>query len=308
MARPRNSNLWISPVFPWAQRFGPLLAMVLWVPMLAGGLSLPTAFDPVSWHAHEFLFGYVSAVVGGFLLTAVPNWSGRLPVVGWPLAGLVGLWLIGRVAVMFSAGWPPLVIAILDLAGMVTLWAYLAREIILGRNWKNLVVLAILSVLILGNAVFHWEAAQGYYAASGFGLRIGLGAGIMLIVLIGGRIVPSFTRNWLVKARLPARARADGGPGQGRCADHGCGDRAVGCGPCPARDGFAADLMCLSTSGTAVAVARLACAPRTVGLDLASGLWVYPVGRVGAWRGDPVARPIWQQSRPSTFGWQARLA
>lgn len=181
------------------------VAMLLWVPMLAGGISLPTAFDPVSWHAHEFLFGYVSAVVGGFLLTAVPNWSGRLPVVGWPLAGLVGLWLIGRVAVMFSAGWPPLVIAILDLAGMTTLWAYLAREIILGRNWKNLVVLAIMSVLILGNAVFHWEAAQGYYAASGFGLRIGLGAGIMLIALIGGRIVPSFTRNWLVKARLPAR-------------------------------------------------------------------------------------------------------
>lgn len=181
------------------------VAMLLWVPMLAGGISLPTAFDPVSWHAHEFLFGYVSAVVGGFLLTAVPNWSGRLPVVGWPLAGLVGLWLIGRVAVMFSAGWPPLVIAILDLAGMTTLWAYLAREIILGRNWKNLVVLAIMSVLILGNAVFHWEAAQGYYAASGYGLRIGLGAGIMLIALIGGRIVPSFTRNWLVKARLPAR-------------------------------------------------------------------------------------------------------
>ncbi len=182
-----------------------LLAMVLWVPMLAGNLALPTAFDPVSWHAHEFLFGYVSAVVGGFLLTAVPNWSGRLPVVGWPLAGLVGLWLLGRVAVAFSAGWPPLAIAVLDLAAMVALWAYLAREIILGRNWKNLVVLVILSVLILGNAVFHWEAAHGAYAAAGVGLRIGLGAGIMLITLIGGRIVPSFTRNWLVKAGLPAR-------------------------------------------------------------------------------------------------------
>lgn len=182
-----------------------LLAMVLWVPMLAGGLTLPTAFDPVSWHAHEFMFGYVSAVVGGFLLTAVPNWSGRLPVVGWPLAGLVALWLLGRVAVAFSAGWPPLAIAVLDLAGMATLWAYLAREIILGRNWKNLVVLVILSVLILGNAVFHWEAAHGAYAAAGLGLRIGLGAGIMLIVLIGGRIVPSFTRNWLVKAGVSAR-------------------------------------------------------------------------------------------------------
>jgi uncharacterized protein involved in response to NO len=182
-----------------------LLAMVLWVPMLAGALTLPTAFDPVSWHAHEFLFGYVSAVIGGFLLTAVPNWSGRLPVVGWPLAGLVGLWLLGRLAVMFSAGWPPLAIAVLDLAGMATLWGYLAREIILGRNWKNLAVLGILTVFILGNAVFHYEAAQGGYAAAGVGLRIGLGAGIALIILIGGRIVPSFTRNWLVKAGVAAR-------------------------------------------------------------------------------------------------------
>ncbi len=182
-----------------------LLAMVLWVPMLAGGLTLPTAFDPISWHAHEFLFGYVSAVIGGFLLTAVPNWSGRLPVVGWPLAMLVGLWIVGRAAVALSAGWPPLVTAVLDLAAMVTLWLYLTREIILGKNWKNLVVLVLMSVLIFGNAMFHYEAAQGIYAAAGVGLRIGLGAGVMLIVLIGGRIVPSFTRNWLVKAGITAR-------------------------------------------------------------------------------------------------------
>ena len=60
------------------------LAMALWVPMLSGGLTLPTAFDPVFWHAHEFLFGYLGAVIAGFLLTAVPNWTGRLPIVGWP--------------------------------------------------------------------------------------------------------------------------------------------------------------------------------------------------------------------------------
>jgi len=69
------------------------LAMALWVAMLSGRDVLPTAFDPVSWHAHEFLFGYLGAVMAGFLLTAVPNWTGRLPVVGWPLAGLVALWL-----------------------------------------------------------------------------------------------------------------------------------------------------------------------------------------------------------------------
>lgn len=72
------------------------LAMALWVAMLAGKLTLPTAFDPVSWHAHEFLFGYLGAIIAGFLLTAVPNWTGRLPVTGWPLAGLVAAWLAGR--------------------------------------------------------------------------------------------------------------------------------------------------------------------------------------------------------------------
>ena len=63
-------------------------AMVVWIPLLSGFLDLPTRFGPVTWHAHEFLFGYLGAVVAGFLLTAVPNWTGRLPVVGWPLGTL----------------------------------------------------------------------------------------------------------------------------------------------------------------------------------------------------------------------------
>jgi uncharacterized protein involved in response to NO len=182
------------------------LAMVLWVPMLSGHLALPTRFDPVSWHAHEFLFGYLTAIVAGFLLTAVPNWTGRLPIVGWPLGGLFGLWIAGRVAVALSAGLPPLAVALVDLAMPVALGAVIAREIVAGKNWKNLIVLGMLAVLALGNGVFHWEAARGDYAAQGYGLRIGLGAGIMMIGVIGGRVVPSFTRNWLVKqgaTRLP---------------------------------------------------------------------------------------------------------
>src|SRR5690606_21346362 len=83
------------------------VAMLLWIPMLSGHLSLPTAFDPVSWHAHEFLFGYLAAVVAGFLLTAVPNWTGRLPIVGWPLAGLWSLWLAGRLVIAVSADLRP---------------------------------------------------------------------------------------------------------------------------------------------------------------------------------------------------------
>ena len=182
------------------------IAMVLWGLMLSGRLTLPTAFDPVSWHAHEFLFGYLSAIVAGFLLTAVPNWTGRLPIVGWPLGGLFALWLAGRVAVVISLTLPPLAVAIVDLALPVILGLVIAREIVKARNWRNLIVLGMFAIFSLGNALFHWEAATGTYAAQGYGQRLGLGAGVMMIAVIGGRIVPSFTRNWLVKrggGRLP---------------------------------------------------------------------------------------------------------
>lgn len=180
------------------------LAMVLWVSMMNGLVALPTAFDPVSWHAHEFLFGYLGAVAAGFLLTAVPNWTGRLPIVGWPLGGLFALWVLGRIAVALSAGMPPVLVAAADLAFPVALAAAVAREIVKGRNWRNLIVLAMLGVLILGNAVFHWEAARGAHAAQGMGLRLGLGAGLMMVAVVGGRVVPSFTRNWLTKRRSSA--------------------------------------------------------------------------------------------------------
>lgn len=179
-----------------------VVAMLLWVPMLTGHLMIPTAFDPVSWHAHEFLFGYLGAVVAGFLLTAVPNWTGRLPIVGWRLGLFAGLWLLGRIVVALSAPLPVLFVAAADLAFPVLFALAIGREIIVGKNWRNLIVLAMLGIFIIGNVLFHWEAAQGGYAAQGFGLRLALGAGVMMIAVIGGRIVPSFTRNWLVKRQV----------------------------------------------------------------------------------------------------------
>ena len=117
---------------------------------------------------------------------------------------MFALWLIGRVAIAASLYLPPLGVALADLAMPVALAAVIGREIVTGKNWRNLIVLAMLGVLTIGNALFHAEAARGDYAAQGYGLRIGLGAVIMMIAVIGGRIVPSFTRNWLVK-RSPGR-------------------------------------------------------------------------------------------------------
>ena len=79
------------------------LAVALWLAMLLGHIALPTALSPVEWHVHELVFGYVPAIVAGFLLTAVPNWTGRLPIVGWPLLALVAIWVGGRVTITTSA-------------------------------------------------------------------------------------------------------------------------------------------------------------------------------------------------------------
>ncbi len=181
------------------------LAMVLWLLALVGTVELPSRFDPISWHAHAFLFGYLGAVLAGFLLTAVPNWTGRLPIVGGRLAWLFALWVAGRIAVLTSAMWPAWVAVAIDLAFPITLAVLILREIVAGQNWRNLIVLGMLAVFALANLIFHLEALTGEYAAQGYGLRLGLGTAVMMISVIGGRIIPSFTRNWLVKQGDEAR-------------------------------------------------------------------------------------------------------
>jgi len=182
-----------------------VVAMALFLAALTGALTLPSAMPPIVWHAHELLYGFLPAIVAGFILTAVPNWTGRLPIAGWPLAGLAGLWLAGRLAVLFSGTFGAGVAAIIDLAFLLTLVGVIAREIIAGGNTRNLKVLVLIGLLALGNAVFHAEVvARGF---ADYGNRLGVGAAVMLIIVIGGRIVPSFTRNWLVRENpgaLPA--------------------------------------------------------------------------------------------------------
>jgi uncharacterized protein involved in response to NO len=180
------------------------LAVLVWMPVFAGELTLVSAFSPRDWHVHEMLYGYVPAVVTGFLLTAIPNWTGRLPLQGTPLIALFLAWVAGRVAVTFSAsiGWLPA--AIIDGGFLVLMAAAAAREIMAGSNWGNLKVVALIGVLASGNIAFHLEA---HFAGSAeISTRVGLAAVTMLITLIGGRIVPSFTRNWLARenpGRLP---------------------------------------------------------------------------------------------------------
>ena len=174
-------------------------AMVLWIMALSGQIELPTTLDPVSWHAHAFLFGYTSAIIAGFLLTAVPSWTGRLPIVGWYLAGLIGLWGAGRIAVLFSAFLPFESVVVIDLAFPVVFALVILREIVAGKNWRNLIILLLLGLFTLADLGFHLAGLYGPYAAQGYGLRLGLASVLLMIAVIGGRIIPSFTRNWLTR-------------------------------------------------------------------------------------------------------------
>ncbi len=180
------------------------LGILIWLPMFFGDLAIPTAFAPVDWHAHEMLYGYLAAIVTGYLLTAIPNWTGQLPLQGRPLAALVGVWLAGRLAIAVSDLIGPIPAAAIDLLFLLLIAAAVAREVIVGRNWRNLGPFGGLTALTAGNVIFHVEAYGGGPAE--LGARIGIAAAITLIMLVGGRVIPSFTRNWLARenpGRLP---------------------------------------------------------------------------------------------------------
>jgi len=175
------------------------LSIPIWMWLFSGGAPLAGPFQSVDWHAHEMLFGYLSAVIAGFILTAIPNWTGRLPLSGRPLAILLGLWLLGRLACAFVAD--PLVAMVLDLAFPATLSFAIWREVVAGRNWRNAPVAAMLMLFGTAAALHHLENFG--LVSSGTAFRVALAVIVMLMGLIGGRIIPSFTRNWLVKQRMP---------------------------------------------------------------------------------------------------------
>ena len=180
------------------------LAILAWLPMFYGELALPTALAPRDWHIHEMLYGYMPAVMTGFLLTAIPNWTGRLPLQGAPLLVLVATWAAGRVAVSLSGliGWLPA--ATIDAAFLVLVAAAAAREIIAGQNWRNLRIVLVVAVLAAGNMAFHVEAH--FNGLAEYSVRLGIAAVVALLMLVGGRIIPSFTNNWLARqaaGRLP---------------------------------------------------------------------------------------------------------
>jgi uncharacterized protein involved in response to NO len=185
-------------------------AVPIWIWMLASGAEPAGPFAGSTWHAHEMIFGYLGAVIAGFILTAVPNWTGRLPLSGAPLAVLFALWAVGRIAC--STVGAPAAALVLDLAFPAALSAAVWREVLAGKNWRNAPIALLLTLFAGANLLHHLEGFRPELA--GMAVRLALGVAGVLIALVGGRIAPSFTRNWLVKqgeTHLPASfGRLDG--------------------------------------------------------------------------------------------------
>ncbi len=188
------------------------IAVPIWLTIAEGMFSWPSGFDGLDWHRHEMLFGFAAAGMAGFILTAIPNWTGRLPVRGWSLCGVVGLWLVGRIGYAATSFVGPGPAAAADLAFPAVLSAMVLREILAGRNFRNLPIAGALTLFTTGNVLIHVEAV-GFAQTADIGYRMSLYILMLMVALIGGRVVPSFTRNWLAKhnraASLAAQGRLD---------------------------------------------------------------------------------------------------
>lgn len=203
-ARPTDRAFWACPFRPFfaAAAGYAILALAGWLGVLLLDWPLSGDLPPMQWHSHEMLFGMVAAAVAGFLLTAMCNWTGAAPLSGRGLQGLFGLWLAGRAAMWLAFVLPHAVIAAIDVAFLAAVAVYAGRVIIDSGNYRNLPLVGVVSALALANLMLHagwWTQDTVLVRRVEFGT---VGLVVLLMVVIGGRITPAFTRNWLQRRRM----------------------------------------------------------------------------------------------------------
>ena len=188
-----------------------LVVMGIWIAWLSMQMPGWAMFgsSPFAWHAHEMIFGFAAAALAGFLLTAVPNWTGALPLSGPPLMLVFAVWLLGRMAMLAAGLLGPVTVAVVDLAFLPLLGVSAARQLFVKPAARNVMLLAILAALLGANIAYHL-ASSGIWPGQEFGgLRFALMLLVLMIAIIGGRVIPAFTHNWLhlnsASARMPQR-------------------------------------------------------------------------------------------------------
>ncbi|ADZ69011.1 NnrS family protein [Polymorphum gilvum] len=183
-----------------------VFAVLVWTGWLgihaAGGTlrAVPFAMAPHLWHAHEMVFGFPAAALGGFFLTAVPNWTGARAVRHLFIATAAGLWLAGRLAIWYSGALAPAVVAAVDLAFLPVLGAKIATQLLRSPKPQNLMFLALLALIWTGNLLVHLEWTGLAADTLDAGLRVGLAGTCAMIAVLGGRVTPAFTRNAMVRS------------------------------------------------------------------------------------------------------------
>jgi uncharacterized protein involved in response to NO len=186
------------PFFLGAALFAGLVVLT-WVALFAGLIQAEFLYPAREWHVHEMLFGYLPALIAGFLLTAMPNWTDRMPLRGVPLLLMVLLWLSGRVLVTTSVAGSSIA-AIVDGAFLVILAAYVWREIIAARIWDRAPIGMLVSCFAGANILFHLSALQG--RPTDFPERLALSVMTVMLTVIGGRLTPTFTREFFINEKL----------------------------------------------------------------------------------------------------------
>jgi uncharacterized protein involved in response to NO len=196
--------LGFRPFYLFAAVFA-IVAVPAWLVSYAGGNLAGNYLQGIAWHSHEMIFGFAAAVIAGFLLTAVRNWTGRPTPTGALLGGLVTLWLLARVLMLTG---PANVAALIDVLFLPALGIAVAIPIWASRNARNYKILAVLSVLTLANVGYHLASSGSLPLEIG---RVSMTAALdvisILIAIVGGRVVPAFIGN-AVEGASPRHIRS----------------------------------------------------------------------------------------------------
>ena len=174
-----------------------ILSVVRWMLILNGIAAAPIGINALYWHGHEMIVGFALAVVAGFVLSAVATWTGRPAVRGLAVAWLVLTWFLGRLAMFSVVAVPPFAAALLDMLFPVSLCFFLGREVFAARNRRNYKVFWIATALAGLNLLFQLGLTGIVDGADYIAMYLMIHGLLLLVTLIGGRVVPSFTANWL---------------------------------------------------------------------------------------------------------------
>lgn len=170
------------------------LAVPLWILLLSGKLSFSPYGNPLFWHAHEMLFGFGAAVLSGFLLTAVQNWTSLPGLSGKPLGLLVLLWLCARLLMIWPVI-PPLCIAIIDTSFFLVVAYLFSQPLIKTRNYRNLILVVVLIFMASANGISHLGPITQEWRLSKQGMQLFIWLIVLVMTIIAGRVVPMFTAN-----------------------------------------------------------------------------------------------------------------